>query len=73
MSECKITRSSAPDGAATYIVEMDSDAEGVIQRAAKFHSCSLEAILGTALNVYLGAFDESVRLAMEARDSGPRH
>ena len=73
MSECKIMRNSAPNGGATYIVEMDSDAEGVIQRAAKFHSCSLEAILGTALNVYLGAFDRSVELAIAARDGGPRH
>ena len=72
MSDCKITRNDTPAGAgATYTVEMDVDAEAVIWRAAKFHECSLEAILGTALNVYLEAFDESVRLAMEARDGGP--
>ena len=73
MSDSKITRTATPDGGAVYTVEMSSDAEGVIQRAATLHECGLESILGMAINVYLGAFDESVRLAMEARDTGPRH
>ena len=73
MSDSRITRIATPDGGAVYQIEMSEDAEAVIWRAAKFHGCGLEAILGTALNVYLGSFDEAVRLAMEARDSGPRH
>ena len=73
MSDSKITRTATPDGGAAYTVTLSEEHEGVIQRAAKFHECSLEAIMGTAINVYLGAFDRSVELAMEARDSGPRH
>ena len=72
-SDNRIRRAATPDGGSVYTIEMSPDAEDVIARAAKFHGCGLEAILGTALNVYLGSFDESVRLAMEARDSGPRH
>ena len=73
MSDNKITRIAAPDGGAVYTVELSPDAEAVVWRAAKFHECGLEAILGTAISIYISAFDESVRLALEARDGGPRH
>ena len=73
MSESRITRIATPDGGAVYTVELSPEAEAVVHRAAKFHECGLEAILGTAISIYVSAFDETVRLAMEARDSGPSH
>ena len=72
-SDNRIKRTATPDGGAVYSVTLNGEAEAVIWRAATFHECALESIVATALAVYISAFDEAVRLATEARDTGPRH
>ena len=76
MSDSKITRIATPDGGAVYTVELSADAEAVITRASELHGCKREAIIATALAAYIGAFDETLRLArlaMAERDDGPSH
>ena len=73
MSDNTVRRTEGVDGGAVYSIELSSDAEAVISRAAKFHECKPESILATAISIYISAFDESVRLAMAERDDGPRH
>ena len=75
-SDNRIKRTATPDGGAIYTVELTSDAEAVIARASELHGCKREAIIATALGAYIGAFDETLRLArlaMAERDDGPRH
>ena len=76
MSDNTIRRTEGVDGGAIYSVELTSDAEAVIARASELHGCKREAIIATALGAYIGAFDETLRLArlaMAERDDGPRH
>ena len=71
-----VRRTEGVDGGAVYSVELASDAEAVIARASELHGCTREAIIATALAAYIGAFDETLRLArlaMAKRDDGPRH
>ena len=76
MSDNKVRRTEGEDGGAVYSVELASDAEAVIARASELHGCKREAVIASALAAYIGAFDETLRLArlaMAARDDGPRH
>ena len=47
----------------------------MIATTAEFHGCKREAIIATAISIYIAAFNESLKLAITARDDddGPRH
>ena len=66
-----VRRTGAEDGGAAYLVEVSPETEHMIAAAASFHECKREAILAVALSIYVAAFEESVTLAMTARDEGP--
>ena len=77
MSDNTVRRTEGVDGGAVYSVELASDAEAVIARASELHGCKREAVIASALAAYIGAFDETLRLARlamaERDDDGPRH
>ena len=68
-----VRRTAAEDGGVVYTVAVNEETESMITSAANFHSCKREAILAVALSIYVSAFEESVLLAMTARDDGPRN
>ena len=73
MSDNKIQRVATPGGGAIYTIELSADAEGVLSRASELHECRPESVLARAIIIYVSGFDEVVRLAIAARDGGPRH
>ena len=70
-SDNRVRRTETAGGGAIYLVEVGSDTESMIASAAEFHECKREAILAVALSIYVAAFEQSVTLAMTARNVGP--
>ena len=70
MSDNKVRRVEQ-GGRAIYSFEADIETEKVIASAAAFHNCPKEAIVATAISIYVSAFEDSVKLAVAARDEGP--
>ena len=75
MSDNTVRQSEAEDGGAVYSVTANADTENMIATAAEFHGCKREAIIATAISIYVAAFNESLKRAITARDDddGPRH
>ena len=66
-----VRRTETEDAGVVYTVAVNEETESMITSAANFHSCKREAIIAVALSIYVAAFEQSVTLAMTARDDGP--
>ena len=73
MSDNIVRRAEGADGGAVYTFAADADTEGMITSAAEFHQCEREAIIATAIGIYVAAFHESLSLALAARGDGKSH
>ena len=72
-SDNTIRRAEAEDGGAIYTLKLNKDTDAVLVRASELHECRPESVLARAIIIYVSGFDEVVRLAIAARDGGPRH